>query len=145
MRWLVLEEILEIGQGRGARTRSRVPASGVSPEPLMIEMMAQTAALVLGAEKDYSEDLVFAKIQDMNFTGEFHPGEFIEITACSDQLREEGAWFDCAVSGPSGKIAEGKVLLMNVGHLIPGRAEPVTFHKAFMDHFSVRLYLGAEG
>ncbi|HTL46760.1 MAG TPA: hypothetical protein VL688_01720 [Verrucomicrobiae bacterium] len=144
MRWLVLEEILEICRGREARTRSRVPSGTVSPETLMTEMMAQTAALVLGAEKDYADDLIFAKIQELAFTGDFAAGDFLEITAFSDQLREEGAWFECSVSGPSGKIAGGKILLMNVGHLVPGRAEPVTFHKAFMDHFSVRLYLGEE-
>lgn len=139
MRWLLLDEVLAIEKSRLARTRSRVPQAPVSAELLMVEMMAQTGALLLGAEKDFEEDLIFAKIESADFSKDWQIGEGLEIKATSDNLRPEGAWFDGIVSGARGQlVARGRFLLMNVGRLSPDEKKPVTFHEAFMNHFQVR-------
>ncbi len=148
MRWLVLDEIIAIEQGKRARSRSRIPettlcADGAgslccSPEILMIEMMAQTGGLLLGAEKDYAEDIIFAKIDCADFQNSLCPGTPIEIEATSDCLRPEGAWFEGTIRSARGRIGGGRFLLMNVGHFRPGESRSITFHDRFMKHFQVR-------
>ncbi len=138
MRWLLLDEVLVIERKVRAVTRSHVPSSEFSPEILMMEMMAQTGALLLGAETDYQEDLVFAKIEEASFNPPIKENQVIYIHAQSENLRREGARLEGWVENESGRIAHARFLLMNVGHLIPGKEEPVTFHRAFMDYFRIR-------
>jgi hypothetical protein len=138
MRWLVLDEVIAVERQKRALSRSRIPAEKYSAEFLMIEMMAQTAALLVGVEKDFSEDMVFAKIESAVFEPGLIPGEEIEIEASSDQIRPEGGWMDAEIRNSRGRIAKSRFLLMCVGHLIPGSSRPVTFHEAFMNHFQIR-------
>ncbi len=138
MRWLVLDEVLVIERKVKAAARSHVPSTEFSPETLMIEMMAQTGALLLGAETDYQEDLVFAKIERASFNANFERHQILYIQANAESLRPEGAWLEGCVKNESGEIGRARFLLMNVGHLIPGKEEPITFHHAFMDYFRVR-------
>ena len=79
MRWLLLDEVLTIRKGELARSRGRIPGGTFSPEPLLIEMMAQTGAVLLGAEDDFSKDMVFAKIQEANFSGALAAGQPIRV------------------------------------------------------------------
>jgi len=138
MRWLLLDEVLSIQKSFLAKTRSHIPQTKVSPEVLMIEMMAQTGALLLGAESDFKEDLVFAKIEEARFECPLRPGEMLQIEADSDNLRSEGAWLNGRIQSDRGIIAKARFLLMNVGHLIAGRAQPITFHPVFMSYFRIR-------
>ncbi len=137
MRWLVLDEVVEVERQKRALARSRVPEVEVSPEFLMIEMMAQTGALLIGAEKDFAEDLIFAKIESAVFEPELVPGEAIEIEA-SGEIRPEGGWLEAEIRNLKGRVAKGRFLLMNVGHLVPGSTKSITFHDAFMNHFQIR-------
>lgn len=138
MRWLVLDEIILIEKGLKAQTRSRIPAQKYSAEVLMIEMMAQTGALLVGAENDFQHDLIFAKIQEAKFEQNCRAGDVIEIEARSENIRPEGAWLDAFIQNGSGKIAEGRLLLTNVGRLVQGMKNSITFHDAFMNYFKVR-------
>lgn len=140
MRWLLLEEVLEIRKGLRARSRSRVPGPGaeISAILLLMEMMAQTGALLLGAEEDFQKDLVFAKIDDAVFEGSYDPGDSIEVDVSSENLRPEGAWMDGVIRGPRGVVGRSRFLLMSVGRLAPGGERSITFHDAFMNHFQIR-------
>jgi len=138
MRWRLLDEVLEIQYGKFARSLSRVPAMRVSSQVLMIEMMAQTGALVLGAQHDFRQDVVFAKIAGVRFFNDAPSGAEIIIRAAADGLRPEGAWFDATVGQADRLLAEGRLMIMNVGHLLAGRTEPVSFHRVFMDHYRIR-------
>ena len=136
MRWLLLDQVVVIEKKKRACSRSRVPETGFSPELAMIEMMAQTGALLLGAESDFKEDLVFAKIEKAEFSGGLRAGDSLEIEAASDNLRPEGAWFEGIIRHRGRSAASARFLLMNVGHLAGGG--PVTFHDAFMNYFKIR-------
>ena len=138
MRWLVLDEVLMIERKGAACSRSHVPDQEFSAELLLIEMMAQTGALLLGLEKDFSDDVIFAKIEVADFCQPMKPGESIQIKATSENIRSEGSWIDGEVFNQTGALARARLLLMNVGHLLPGETKPITFHKAFMDHFKIR-------
>ena len=137
MRWLLLDEVIRIEKNTSALTRSRIPQGPVSPEPLLMEMMAQTGGLLLGAEKEFEEDIIFAKIDSADFFDP-QPGEPIEIEACSDSLRPEGSWMEASIKTSGGRpVARSRFLLMSVGRLAPEVKEPIVFHKAFMKHFRV--------
>lgn len=138
MRWLLLDEVLEIRKGEEARTLSRVPFGTVSPEILMIEMMAQTGGLLLGAETDFQEDLVIAKIERAVFFPGFRQGDLLTIEARCEELRPEGAWIGAHIECSGTRAAECRLLLVNVKRLVPGSPRPVTFHEAYMRHFRIR-------
>ena len=137
MRWLLLDEILSIQKKEVAKAQSRIPQAEYSSELLLVEMMAQTGALLLGAESDFKEDVIFAKIERAEF-GRLLSGEKIEIEAKCENLRSEGSWFEAQVKSEKGTLAKARFLLMNVGHIIPGSTEPISFHENFMNHFKVR-------
>ena len=138
MRWLVLDEVVKIQKGKRALTRSRIPACEYSSEALMLEMMAQTGGMLLGAEFDYQGDCVFTKVENAEFTGSYQEGDPIEISASSDQLRSEGAWIDASITQGDDTIAKSRFMLVNVGQLIPGSGQSITFHEQFMTHFQIR-------
>ena len=138
MRWLVLDEVISVEKGKKSLSRSRIPQVSYSAEFLMIEMMAQTAALLVGAENDFSQDLVFAKIESAEFFPGFVPGEKIEIESSAEHVGPQGGWLEAKIENSRGLVAKSKLLLMNVGHLISGQTIPVTFHKNFMEHFGIR-------
>ena len=138
MRWLLLDEVLSINRGRYCRTKSRILDAPVSSEILLIEMMAQTAGLLLGAESDFNDDLVFTKIENAEFHQLYAQGDEIIIEATSNQLKSEGAWFDAQVRCGNRRIASARFLLMNVGRLVQDSPSSITFHDAFMNYFSVR-------
>lgn len=140
MRWLVLDEIIEIRKGREATAHSHIPQGPVSCQPLFLEMMAQTAALLLGAEDDFASDVVFAKVESACFYPErrSHPDHVLQVRVEAESLRSEGAWFEGTVRQGEGLLAEGRFLLMKVSGLRSETEKPVSFHEAFMNHFSVR-------
>ena len=138
MRWRLLDEVMTIEKKTRVRTRSRVPEAPVSAEPLLMEMMAQTGGLLLGAEKNFEEDIIFAKIENAEFF-DTKPGEEIEIEATSGALRPEGSLIDAAIQTKEGRrVAQARFLLMSVGRLQPDVQEPIVFHEAFMKHFRIK-------
>ena len=138
MRWLLLDEVVEIRKGLRARTRSRLPESPTSPAALLMEMMAQTGGLLLGAEDDFSRDIVFAKIEEADFAPSLKTGDLLDIEASSGDLRPEGAWIEARVHTEKGEVARSRFLLVGAGRLKPELDRSVTFHPAFMDHLRVR-------
>lgn len=104
----------------------------------MVEMMAQTGAVLLGAEVDYAEDLVFAKIESAEFEEPLAGGTVLEVEATSEHLRADGAWIDGSIRVGGVIKAKAKILLMVVGHFVSGSQVPKTFHAAFMEHFQIR-------
>ncbi|OQA56126.1 MAG: (3R)-hydroxymyristoyl-ACP dehydratase [Candidatus Omnitrophica bacterium ADurb.Bin277] len=143
MRWLLLDRICSIHRGKKAVTESRVPSAPYSREVLFIEMMAQTGGLLVGAESDYKNDVVFAKIEHATFSEVPVSGTPITIEACADGLAPEGGWIEGVITSAGGIVARSKFLLMSVGRLLPDRAGSVTFHENFMSYFNVREKVSA--
>ncbi len=140
MRWILLDRVASIKRGQSAVSFARIPeASWVSPELLLMEMMAQTGGILAGAESDFRQDLVFTKIEKADFPGPFSRGEEIEVLASSEEARPEGGWIDAKILNSRGaQIAQARFLLISTGSLVPGVPGSVTFHEAFMEHFKIR-------
>lgn len=146
MRWLLLDQVKKVKKGEFAKTQSRIPASDeYSPEVLMIEMMAQTGGLLLGAETNYQSDVVFTKVESAEFGGTYDAGDVIDITVTSEALKPEGAWLDGVITRGAEIIAKSRFLLMNVGQLLSGQTgKSITFHDEFMNYFNVKNKLVIE-
>lgn len=137
MRWILLDEVISIQKGKSAQTRSHYPEAEFGSEILMIEMMAQTGGLIVGAETNYRQDLIFAKIETAEFFGRGKIGEALWIEAQGDQLKSEGGWLEGRVKTDRDVIASSRFLLMNVDLLVPESKNPVTFNQTFMNHFRI--------
>ncbi len=138
MRWLLLDQAVAVHRGKKAVTLSRVPQAPYSREVLFIEMMAQTGGLLVGAESDYNNDVIFAKIETATFTEPPAPGTALTIEASADGLAPEGGWIEGQITSSGGVVAKAKLLLMSVGRLIPESQRSIAFHDNFMNHFKVR-------
>lgn len=139
MRWLLLDEVLEICPKEFSLTRSHVPSAPFSPEVLMLEMMAQTGGLLFGAQTDFRDDIVFGKVELASFRGPFEASRPLEIRVSAEaRCPEEAAWFNGRITSEGTLLAEGRFFLVNAGRLIPGREQSLTFPAAFLEHFKVR-------
>ena len=100
---------------------------GALPPTYLIEMIAQAGAILLGAESNFEDDVVFTKVEAVQFLKSPEPGKRLEIAAAPENIRREGGWFVGQIFQGENKIMEGRVLLMNVGRLRPDGKGPVTF------------------
>ena len=145
MRWNLLDEVLEIDRGSKARAAARWPETALRPELLFLEMMAQTAGLVLGSLDDFQTDIVFAKVDKAQFYCGVPTASLLVIGASAEEIRPEGGWFQVQISREGRLVAEARLLLANAGHLKPENQGSVTFHRQFMHHYRVRQKINSAG
>ena len=134
--WRILSAVEEVRPGKSARTKAKNWTSGYAPEFLMLEMMAQTGGLVVGAVRNFTGNVVFAKVENAEFTCDTAEDLSIEAFA-HDGVSEQGSWIDAQVlSGPK-KIAAARFFLIDAGDL-NGTGKSLTFHNEFLDYYRVR-------
>ena len=103
------------------------------PLAYLVEMTAQAGAILLGAESDFQNDIVFTKIENVEFLGLPRGGERLAIEVEPESLRMEGGWFRGRIFQDGKKILEGRMLLMNVGRLRPDGQGPITFPRQLIE------------
>lgn len=138
--WRILSAVDAVSSGKYAKTRARNWGSSYSPEFLMLEMMAQTAGLVVGSVRDFSGNVVFAKVENAEFfeskSGNQKTELLIEAVA-PDGVGEQGSWIDAQVNLGAEKIASAKLFLIDAGDL-NGTGKSLTFHAEFLKYYQVR-------
>jgi 3-hydroxyacyl-[acyl-carrier-protein] dehydratase len=67
------------------------PGYPVLPPSLMIEGMAQTAGILVGEARQFSENVILGKIRRAEFTGYAGPGDQIQYHARIESLDEQAA------------------------------------------------------
>jgi len=108
MRWIWIDRIVALEAGRRCvtvknvslaedvlhdhfpATESRV-AMPVMPNTLVIEGMAQTAGILVGHARGFSEKVILAKIGRAVFVAAARPGHTIRYEAVLDRVDEQGA------------------------------------------------------
>lgn len=75
-----------------------VPGFPVMPASLLIEGMAQTAGILVGAARNFKEKVILAKISNASFTRLVRPGEQIVYTAKIANVNETGASIEGVVT-----------------------------------------------
>jgi 3-hydroxyacyl-[acyl-carrier-protein] dehydratase len=147
MRWYLLKKFEYLKPGRPARaTQSftgredffaeHFPGKPSVPEPLFIEMIAQTGGVLYGIALGFSKEVVLAKIEMARFAREVNPPCDLVIEAAIEEEREEAAWISGVVKQNGEVVAEAKILLVAVDGL-EGPVGKVVFNEIFLKHYDV--------
>jgi 3-hydroxyacyl-[acyl-carrier-protein] dehydratase len=75
-----------------------VPGFPVMPASLMIEGMAQTAGILVGAARNFQEKVILAKINRASFSRLVRPGEQLVYSAKIVNVNETGASIEGAIT-----------------------------------------------
>ncbi|MDP6986751.1 MAG: hypothetical protein QGG74_01785 [Phycisphaerales bacterium] len=83
------------------------PAMPLMPGSLIIEGMAQTAGILVGAVNDFQEKVILAKIAKAEFEYDVLPGMTLRYTATIDRIDAAGAVTEGRVEGRTNDPGEG--------------------------------------
>lgn len=109
MRWIWIDKFEQFEPGVQAvaiknvslaeeHLHDHIPGIPVMPASLMIEGMAQTAGILVGAARDFKEKVILAKISNACFVRLVRPGEQIVYTARIANVNETGASIEGTVT-----------------------------------------------
>ena len=102
MRWIWIDTFVEFESGRRASAVKNVtlaeehlhdhfPGFPVMPAALIIEGMAQTAGILVGEARHFSENVILAKIRRAEFDDHAVPGDQLRYDAVIESLDERAA------------------------------------------------------
>jgi 3-hydroxyacyl-[acyl-carrier-protein] dehydratase len=89
------------------------PGFPVMPASLMIEGMAQTAGILVGAARNFQEKVILAKIGKASFSRLVRPGEQLVYSARIVNVSEQGAAIEGTIT--SRTVAKGQAVELPVG------------------------------
>lgn len=136
MGWVWLDGVESFEKEKAVRAWKKWEAT--FPSAYLVELIAQGGAILLGAESNFQDDIVFTKIENVEFFGQPEAGQRLEIEVEPQGLRKEGSWFLGRIFQKGVKILEGRVLLMNVGRLRPDGKGPITFPQQLIETLTTR-------
>lgn len=122
------------------------PGFPVMPASLMIEGMAQTAGILVGAARNFQEKVILAKIGKATFTRLVRPGETIVYRAKIANVNETGASIEGSISvrttigGVASELPVGAIEMMfsHIDNNMAGVKFPefnFVFNSQFMELF----------
>jgi 3-hydroxyacyl-[acyl-carrier-protein] dehydratase len=122
------------------------PGFPVMPASLMIEGMAQTAGILVGAAREFKEKVILAKIGRATFTRLVRPGEQVVYSARIVNVSEQGASIEGTVTsrvnthGQFSEVPVGSIDMMfsHIDNNMSGMKFPefnFVFNSQFMDLF----------
>jgi 3-hydroxyacyl-[acyl-carrier-protein] dehydratase len=148
MRWNLVDrfEILKKGEcskavkkftGKEDFFQSHYPANPSVPEPLFIEMIAQTGGVLYGLGIDFRKEVILAKISNAEFKRKISPPCDFTIEAKIDDEREEGAWVSGVVKIKEEVIASAQMLLVTLDTLGDNFGKKIVFSDSFLKEYDV--------
>lgn len=122
------------------------PGFPVMPASLMIEGMAQTAGILVGAARNFQEKVILAKIGRASFSRLVRPGEQLVYAAKIVNVSEQGAAIEgtissrTQVSGQPAELPVGSIEMMfsHIDNNMSGMKFPefnFVFNSQFMELF----------
>jgi 3-hydroxyacyl-[acyl-carrier-protein] dehydratase len=157
MRWIWIDKFEKFEPGAAAVAVKNVslaedhlhdhfPGFPVMPGSLMIEGMAQTAGILVGAARNFQEKVILAKIGKASFTRLVRPGEQIVYSAKIVNVNEQGAAIEGTITartstgGQTAEVAVGSVDMMfsHIDNNMSGMKFPdfnFVFNSQFMELF----------
>ncbi|MGD0389073.1 MAG: 3-hydroxyacyl-ACP dehydratase FabZ family protein [Tepidisphaeraceae bacterium] len=149
MRWLWIDKFIEFTPRTSALAMKNVslaeehlhdlfPAFPIMPHTLIIEGMAQTAGILVGEARNFSEKVILAKIGRATFHRLVRPGDRLYYFARIEQLNETGASISGIVrNGPDASsplVAEIDLMFSHIDKNLAGAAFP-EHNFVFTDQF----------
>jgi 3-hydroxyacyl-[acyl-carrier-protein] dehydratase len=149
MRWLWIDKFVEFTPRTSATAVKNVslaeehlhdlyPEFPIMPHSLIIEGMAQTAGILVGEARNFSEKVILAKIGRATFHRLVRPGDTLYHFARISQLNEAGASIEGIVrAGPDNSsplVAEIELMFSHIDKNLAGAAFP-EHNFVFTDQF----------
>ena len=100
------------------------PAFPIMPHSLIVEGMAQTAGILVGEARNFSEKVILAKIGRATFHRLVRPGDTIIYDARIEQLNETGASIAGRVTVADDLVAEIELMFSHIDQNIGGQKFP---------------------
>ncbi len=100
------------------------PAFPIVPHSLMIEGMAQTAGILVGEARNFSEKVILAKIGKATFHRLVRPGDTITYDAKIEQLNETGASIVGKVTVGDDLVADIELMFSHIDQNMGGQKFP---------------------
>lgn len=118
--------------------KENFPGKPLVPEPLFIEMVAQTGGVLYGLGFDFKKEVILAKIERARFERPVAPPCEFVIEAVIEEEREEGAWISGTVRLGREIVAEAKILLVTMDELENvQRTKKIVFNDGFLKHYDI--------
>lgn len=149
MRWIWFDRFDEFESGRRAVAVKNVtlaedhlhdhfPGFPVMPASLMIEGMAQTAGILVGEARGFSEKVILAKVKRAEFTRLVRPGEQIRYEAQVEQLTDSAASTVGVVSCGGEQVGQVDIVFSHIDQNMSGLDFPEE-NFVFTDEFMALL------
>jgi len=157
MRWIWIDKFEKFEPGVGAVAIKNVslaeehlhdhfPGFPVMPASLIIEGMAQTAGILVGAARNFQEKVILAKISRATFVRLVRPGEQLVYAAKITNVNETGAAIEgtvtvrTTVGGQPAEVPVGTIEMMfsHIDQNMAGLKFPefnFVFNSQFMELF----------
>lgn len=131
MRWIWLDRFEEFEPGARAVAVKNVtlaedhlhdhfPGYPLMPASLMIEGMAQTAGILVGEARNFSEKVILAKIKRAEFFTIVRPGEQIRYEARIEQVTESAASTAGTISASGLPVGEVEIVFSHIDQNMSG-------------------------
>ena len=137
MRWIWIDKFVEFTPRTSAVAVKNVtlaeehlhdlyPAFPIVPHSLIVEGMAQTAGILVGEARNFSEKVILAKIGRATFHRLVRPGDTIRFSAKIDQMSEQGASITGTVTtGPNHDlVADIELMFSHIDQNLAGLRFP---------------------
>jgi 3-hydroxyacyl-[acyl-carrier-protein] dehydratase len=149
MRWIWIDKFVQFERGKSATAVKNVslaedhihdlyPDFPLMPQTLIIEGMAQTAGILVGHARDFSEKVILAKIGRASFRELSRPGDTLAYHARIEQLNETGASISGTVrnglAADAPVVAEIEMMFSHIDKNMAGLAFP-EHNFVFTDQF----------
>ncbi|MFP3936775.1 MAG: 3-hydroxyacyl-ACP dehydratase FabZ family protein [Phycisphaerae bacterium] len=135
MRWIWIDRFVEFESGVRAVAVKNVTlaeehlhdhweAYPVHPASLMIEGMAQTAGILVGEARDFSEKVILAKIAKAEFTEVVVPGDQITFEAEIETIADEAAATRGVIKRNGEQVGEVNLMFSHIDRNLAGQKFP---------------------
>ena len=135
MRWIWIDKFTEFTSRQSATAVKNVtlaeehlhdlyPAFPIVPHSLIVEGMAQTAGILVGEARNFSEKVILAKVGRATFHRLVRPGDTLEFAAKIEQLSEQGASISGTVKAGEHLVAEIELMFSHIDQNLAGMKFP---------------------
>ncbi len=155
MRWIWIDKFTEFESGRRAVALKNVslaeehlhdhfPGWPVMPASLIIEGMAQTAGILVGEARNFSEKVILAKIKRASFSGEVRPGDQLAYEASIERIDDAAAYTSGRISCNGRPFGEVDIVFSHIDQNLAGVEFPrenfvfTSEFKSLLESFRVR-------
>lgn len=146
MRWFWFDKFLEFESGKRAvaiknltlaedHLHDHFPGYPVMPASLIIEGMAQTAGILVGEARHFSEKVILAKVKHARFDGVARPGDQLRYEATIDSLTAEAAMTTGKIFCNGEPFGQVDIMFSHIDQNMSGLDFPeenFVFHEDFM-------------